>query len=312
MARAYGSRAELLLAYESTYGTAPASGFRRLPFASTTLGRDQGLIENELLGYGRDPLAPSRDVINVDGDVVIPVDADGIGYWLKGLLGNPVTTGTTPKVHTFQSGAVTLPSMAIEKNMPDLPRFEMFSGLRANSMSFTMQRSGNLQATVSLIGRGMVPAATTQAGSPTDITLARFNQFQGSILRDSVALGNIVSADFTYTNNLDRVETIRADGQLEDAEPTIAGLTGTITARLADETLLAQALSGAPCALQFGWTLSASQSLIITAHAVYLPHPRTSIPGPNGLQVEFAWQAAKAASPARMMTAVLTNSVASY
>lgn len=312
MARPRGANAELLLAFESTYGTPPASGYSRVPFASTTLGKDQPLIENELLGYGRDPLAPSRDVITVDGDVVIPVDTDALGFWLKGLLGAPTTTGTTPKVHTFQSGTANLPSLAIEKNMPDMPRFEMYSGLRVNSMAFNMRRSGNLQATVSMIGRGMVPDTESNAGTPANVTVTRFNHFQGSIQRDGTALGSIVSVDFTYTNNLDRVETIRADGLLEDADPSIAGLSGTITARLADDTLLAQALSGAPCELQFGWTLSASQSLLVTAHAVYLPHPRTPIPGPNGIQVEFAFQAARAASPARMLTAVLTNSVASY
>lgn len=314
MARAYGSRAQMALAFESTYGTAPASGFFKVPFASTSLGQDQGLIDNELLGYGRDPLAPSRDVINADGDMVIPVDANAIGHWLKALLGAPVTTGTTPKVHTFVSGGLTLPSLSIEKGLPEVPRFEMFSGVRVDRMAFNQERGKgkNLQCTASLIAQGMTPNTATQAGTPTDIAVSRFSHFQGSIKRDGVSLGNIISTSMTYSNNLDRVETIRADGKIEAADPTIAACSGNIVARLADTTLLDQATNGTACSLEFAWTASASLSLVLTVHSVFLPQPRIEIPGPKGIEVTFDWQGALAASPARMLTAVLTNAVASY
>ena len=46
-----------------------------MPFASTTLGAEQPLLNSELLGYGRDPLAPIKDAVTADGDVVVPLDA---------------------------------------------------------------------------------------------------------------------------------------------------------------------------------------------------------------------------------------------
>lgn len=75
MARAQGARALMALAFETTYGTPPASGFTRMPFASTSLGAEQPLLNSELLGYGRDPLAPIKDAVTADGDVVVPIDA---------------------------------------------------------------------------------------------------------------------------------------------------------------------------------------------------------------------------------------------
>ena len=51
---------------------------------------------------------------------------------------------------------------------------------------------------------------------------------------------------------------------------------------------------------------------VVTAHAVYLPIPRVEIAGPQGVQASFDWQAAKAASPARMCTATLVNTVTGY
>ena len=55
MARAMGARAQMLMAYEATYGTAPATVFFKMPFARSTLGTEQPLLNSELLGYGRDP-----------------------------------------------------------------------------------------------------------------------------------------------------------------------------------------------------------------------------------------------------------------
>ena len=58
MARVQGARAQMALAYEMVYGTPPVSGFRLMPCTRATLGAEQPLLESELLGYGRDPLAP--------------------------------------------------------------------------------------------------------------------------------------------------------------------------------------------------------------------------------------------------------------
>jgi hypothetical protein len=77
MARAQGARAQMALAFETTYGTPPASGFTRMPFASATLGAEQPLLNSELLGYGRDPLPPIKDAVTADGNVVVPIDAQG-------------------------------------------------------------------------------------------------------------------------------------------------------------------------------------------------------------------------------------------
>jgi hypothetical protein len=422
MARQTGARAQAALVFESTYGTAPGSGYRRVPFATTSLGAERPLLDNEMLGFGRDPLAPQRDAITVDGDFVIPMDLENIGLWLKAAFGQPVTaaavaatgsitfsaqptvnstvtingivftfvasgaTGTQSNIggtltltlsnlatvlnasvngsvtpvtyssnatqllfthdtlghggnaftiaastspasfgtvsaatltggantHTFQSGAWTLPSMAIEVQMPEVPRFAMYTGVMVNQLQWSMQRSGLLSATVGLMGQAEAVAAATAAGALTALNYTRFGHFNGSILRDSVALATIVSADITYSNNLDPVSVIRADGNVDGLDPMVASLGGQLVARFADTTLFTQAIAGTPCRLDFSYSLSASASLLVTAHAVYLPQPKAPIEGPGGVQATFDWQAALAVSPARMATVVLTNGVASY
>jgi len=312
MARAQGARAQMALAFETTYGTPPASGFTRLPFASTTLGSEQPLLNSELLGYGRDPLAPIKDAVTADGNVVVPVDAQAFGFWLKAAFGQPVTAGTDPYTHEFRSGGWTLPSLSIETGMPEIPRFAMYSGCVLDTLSWQMQRSGLLTASASLVAQGESIAAASTAGTLADLSLQRFGHFNGSITRNGSSLGNIVSAEITYANALDRVETIRSDGRIDGADPSIAALTGRVEVRFGDQVLVNQAINGDPCALEFAYLLPSGESLTLTAHAVYLPRPRIEIAGPQGVQATFDWQAARDSTLGRMCTVILINGIEEY
>ena len=311
MARAYGANTQLLGKFETVYGTPPTGNYIKFPFVSSDLGSEQGLIASDLLGQGRDPSQPIRDVIRVEGNVVVPVDLRNFGHWLKALLGAPTTTGTGPYTHTFASGAASLPSIALEVGMLDVPIFFTEAGVRVNSAQLSFSRSGAANATLNCIAQGETDAGVTGGGTPTTATLTRFNQFQASIKKDGVQLGNVTGAQLTYSNNLERIETIRSDGKIDGADPTIAGLTGSIDVRFADTTLIDAATNNTPVILEFGYVIDASRSLIFTAHQVYLPKPKLSITGPGGVQASFNWQAAKP-DAGQMLTVTLTNDVEDY
>jgi len=303
----------MALAFETTYGTPPASGFTRMPFASATLGAEQPLLNSELLGYGRDPLPPIKDAVTADGDVVVPIDAEAFGFWLKAAFGEPSTTGTAPSpfTHEFQSGSWTLPSMSIETGMPEVPRYAMYSGCVLDQITWQMQRSGLLTATASLVAQGESTNTASAAGTLSELALKRFGHFNGAITRNGTALGNVVSAEITYANNLDRIETIRADGRIDGADPSIAALTGRIEVRFADQTLVDQAINGDPCAMEFAYVLPSGESFTFAVHAVYLPRPRVEISGPQGVQATFDWQAARDGAIG-MCTATLINDIEEY
>lgn len=312
MARAYGANASLLAAFEPTYGTTPTGDFGKIPFVSTTLGSEQGLIANDLIGLGRDPSAPIRDVIKVEGDIVIPIDLRNIGMWLKALLGSPVSLGDTAHTHTFVSGNSGLPSLSLETGLPDIPAYFLASGVMANSLQVKFARSGAADATLGLIAQGEVKRTASADVTPTTLPITRFNQFQGSIKKNGQALGNVVAAQLTYSNNLARIETIRSDGKIEGADPTVASLTGNLEVRFADTELIDAATNNTPLELTFSYVIDVTKSLTFIAHEVYLPKPKLSISGPGGIQATFDWQAAKNTAAGHMLTVQLVNDVVAY
>ena len=92
--------------------------------------------------------------MTADGDVVVPIDAEAFGFWLKAAFGEPTTSGAGPWTHEFRSGGWTLPSLSIETAMPEVPRFAMYSGCVLDQLSWQLQRSGLLTATARLVAQG--------------------------------------------------------------------------------------------------------------------------------------------------------------
>jgi hypothetical protein len=229
----------------------------------------------------------------------------------KGTVSGETLTGGA-NTHTFHSGAVDLPSMGIEIGMPEIPTYGMNYGVLGNTMKVSLARSGLLNATLGLIAQGEAEGPTSAAVDPTELAVERLPQFSGAVKRNGVALGNVVSAEWMYSNDLEKAENIREDGRIDGADAGDVGMTGQVVLRFAERTFLDQATSGEPCELSFGHAINPSKSLLVTAHAVYLPRTKKPITGPKGVQATFSWQAAKDLDLGRSVTVVLTNDVAAY
>lgn len=308
MARAYGSSATLLLKRETAYGQAASGDYIRMPFNRCTLGSEQGLIDDPVLGQGRDPLAPLQDVINDEGEVVVPMDPRYLGIWLTGLFGDPVTTdnGDGTFAHVFASGSDALPSYTVEVGMPQVPAFFQHTGVVLGSIALEFQRSGAAAATLGVIAQGEVRNDTSQGGTPTSLAFTRISQFQGSITRGGNPIGNLTGGSLNYSNNLEKIETIRSDGKIDGADPTVAALTGRIDVRFSNTTLIDLAANGTPVDLTFGYTVG-DASVMFAAHEVYLPKPKLAVDGPGGVQASFDFQGARNETAGRMLDVTLTN-----
>jgi len=294
-----------------TYGQVPATGFFRLPFVSHGLGEEQPLIEDDQLGFGREGLDPTYDVITNDGDLTVPVDLRGFGFWLRQTFGPPTTTATGDKFsHVFKSGTDALPSTSIEISQPEEPSHSVHYGAVVNTLKIAMTRSGMLNAVLSMIAQGETnPSADSVAGVPSVLRGPRFAQATGSIMVDGAVAGDIVSADLAYSNALDKVEVIRDDGRIGGVDPGKAMTNGSLVVRGLRGPLAVKSRTKVAAAIQAGW-VQADGTLTFAMPRIFLPRVKRPISGPKGLQSTFNFQASGA--EAAQLTVTLVNDVASY
>ncbi|PZP83841.1 MAG: hypothetical protein DI582_10215 [Azospirillum brasilense] len=422
MARSYGSSSTLLALKEPAYGTPPSGDFEKYAFVSSDVSAEQPLLASDLLGQGREPRAPFRDVITDTGNLVVPVECRDFGRWLEFLLGAPTSSAnaangnivftanpsnghtitlngvawsfvnTTPTgnqteiqgslgatlselvsnlnasvvsglsvatystnattltvthdtagatgnsytlasnnangvvsgahlsgggyTHIYESGAAALPSFALEVGHANVPAYFLHTGCLLGSMAFNFQRSGAANATLNVIAQGETRYGSSQGGTPTRRAFKPFSQFNGAITRNGVALANVTAAQFTYSNGLETIPTLRNDALIEGVDPTILSATGSIDVRFADTTLIDDAINDTPIELELAYRLGGLEgdhfSLVWTFHEVYLPRPRVPISGPGGVQTTFNWQAVFSELLEKSVTVTLKNDVASY
>ena len=316
--RARGANTKAVFAFEAagTPGTipAPSAAWRGFPLVTHNLGEERPLLADDTLGQGREIQDPTQDVATNVGDLVIPVDVRNFGYWLRLFFGAPTTTGTAGAGydHVFTSGAASLPSASIEFGQPDVPSYSTQYGARGDKLKIGLARSGKLNATASLICQGETDIDVVSDGgnAPTAaLPLLRFPQATGSIIYDGQQLGSVVGADFTYSNELEAIETIKADGRIEDADPGQCMFTGSLTVLFKDTALVALARANTPKQVSFGWTVG-SNSLIFTAPRIFLPPVKRPVTGPKGIQQAFNFQGSGAGG--HILTATLHNDVSGY
>ena len=325
MARAHGYRGKLLMALEGalTYGTLPAAGeFHQLPFVSADLGGEQGLEEDDTLGLGRDPQAPTYDLLKVSGQIVVPLDLRYIGFWLQAAMG--VVTPADSYSHTWVSGGRAvgggnpLRSVAIELQFPEVPAYFRYTGVMVESFQLSVSRSGKPQLTLQVVGQNEAKATSSIDATPIDsIVQTRFHKFNGKVQQNDGGgmddLSNLVSADMAFANGLATVDTVRADALTEGIDATRCKLSGNLVARFGDTILLDYAAGQTAVPLAYVFTQGTS-SLTLTARAAYLPKAKRSLSGPGGVEATYAWQGAKssAGSNNEMLQVVLVNDVVSY
>ena len=317
--RALGADVQMLGAFESTYGTPPdgtAGGvYTQLLFRDSTLGSVKPLGYDPLLGQGRDAQDPFYEAVTDDGDITVPIDVRGIGWWLRGLFGAPTTTGTGPYTHVYTSGG-DLPSAALDLGHVKLttPRFELHQGVKFGGAAFDMARTGPANMTINCIAQGETNPASPADASPTSYSLTRFNRSRGTMKIGGGQIANVTGGRLSFSNNLDPVETIRADGLIEGVDEGEATGDGTITVRYGTDTTISDAVSAeTPVVLQYEFTAATGgHKITFDLPRVFLPKQKGEVRGPAGIERSYEWRAAKDSVAGHLLQVTLVNDVASY
>lgn len=317
MADQPGASAKVNLRKETAYGTSTGTAYFNLPFYSFGLAQEQPLITPTVLGVStnRDPGDPIKDVVTVSGPVEVPVDANNLGFWLAMLLGAPTTTGTATATHVFKSGGTALTSHQLEQEHPSVPNYGLNVGCFAGGMSATFRPSGEVRARFDMVGQGASNATTAVRGTATSTSLAYapFGAFQLSVQRNGADLARVAEATLNFSNTLEPIRTIRADGKVDGFIPGVTNIGVELTTYFNDTTLLTQAVNGTSCSLAIrGGTATAAQYFELFMGRMFLPVPKIVTPGPQGIRAVFSMQGSFHAADAAALKATLINQVAAY
>lgn len=313
MAQARGRRSYTLIDFETTFGTDPASPNGILvPFNTNSIKASQNLTEDNTIRNRRDPAMPNRGNVDVTGDVVIPVDQIAIGYWLKAMFGNPVTTGTGLYTHKYTLGD-TQPSMVIEKGFTDIGVYEKFNGCKVSRFSIEVGGDGELTATVGIMGAKHSLEDTAYDSSATELTLTKFNQFQASIKEGGTAIAIVTRCSLEIDFGLDGDQyVIGSQGTREDIPEGLAQASGSLTALFKDSTLLDKAIAGTETSLEISFT-DGTNSLKFLLPEIMFERTSPTIDGPAGVRVELPFRNYyENATEGSSIVVELSNSHASY
>lgn len=262
------------------------------------------------------PAAP--DVERAGIRVVWPMDLVQLGYVLAEMFGGPVTTGGGPYVHTFSSGTAVLPSRTIERKLAT-GQFDGAIGLVGRSLQIPIGSDrGYTRVNADYFARSMPKQyASSIAGAPTALSLAsRVPRAVGTIKRDGVALGSILSGDLTLTNQLGE-DSYHGSPLIDDVQLEGRSVALNLTGRFKGAALrdLGELANGAYLPgvqdIELEWSLSASLKLTITVRNVRFAKTSPTTSGPGRLDIGLKGRAEVGAASS-MVTAVLTNGHTAY
>ena len=133
MARAQGARAQMALAFETDLRhAARGAASRSMPFASTTLGAEQPLLNSELSGLW--PRPAGADQGRGDGGWRCRRAARRRGFRLLAEGGFRCTDRPRVRIGPWtamsfsRASWTSCPAISIETGMPEVPRYAMYSG----------------------------------------------------------------------------------------------------------------------------------------------------------------------------------------
>lgn len=316
MTQARGFFKKMNLIWEDTYGTTPsiASGeMISLPFNDESLGSEEEMINPQTITGTRYGVEPAFGNISVQGAVTVPLDVRNFGYWLKMILGAPTSTGSGTYTHVFEP-ETTIPSASVEIGYDDITVYRPFTGIKANSMSLSFQKSIELVANIDLMGKNEGDAAESSiAVSPKTLVFDRFNAKGVSLKKGGDAITTVRKVDLTVGNDLATdIFCIDGTGFRNSLPETNFVVQGSIEVLFENSTIYNEAVNGTETSLQITLA-SGTNSLVLDIYELKFPRkpPTSSGSAPVFLELPFIayYQDNAQGVPFR---ATLINNVATY
>jgi hypothetical protein len=305
--------------FETSLGVSPAvKAGKTLPFITNQLNSKQTLNKSKVISGMRSDSQPSYGNTDVSGTVTTSIDLGSIGYWLKSVVGNPVTTENTAGAagdytHVFKVGS-SLPSMVIER-LVGSTRF-LYNGCKADTFKVSVGGDAEIEAQLDYVGCKSTVGTTAYDDAAAVISQTdKLNQFLAAIkIGGAAATGVIKSGDFTLNNNLDKsCYTVGDQGFRSQIAEGLAQASGSFKTLFNDTSLMDYGLDHVTTSLEISWSISATKSLSFLFPEVNFSRSDALITGPGGVELDLSWDAFfNTDANGSIVVVTLNNQVASY
>lgn len=316
MTQARGINSRVLIDFEQSFGVAPAApNGIQMPYNSVSISSKQGQIETATITGNRAATEPGIGNITVDGDVVVPVDLNAFGYWLKAAFGAPTTTGASaPYTHKFKPG-MTQPTILLEKSFVDINEYWVSSGLKVSSMDIDFTAGeGEAITTFGFMGKNEVNNATTYDATPVIPVLKRLNNSDISIVENGIVVGNITKGKLTVNFGLDGNQyVIGGGGTRGDIPEGQIKVNGNLTVFFDGTALMDKAIASTKTDLKIKFTSADGEYLEFVLPEVKFERQTPGISGSAGIVVDLNFSSFYAANAEKSNIIInLKNSIVSY
>lgn len=228
-----GSSSKVRVKEEVEFGKSENTGFDSIAFNENGISYSRNQIDSDTIRSTRQPSEPLSGNSEVTGSVVLPVDQDAFGFFLKMLTGNvETTTDFVPgkNLHKFTISDACLPSFQLEHSFTGSDVTYKAIGLKAGSLSLEVGGEGELIGTVDVMGKDQYKT-TIQSDAPSGLYSIDYN----------INTKNITLVDATGFNAGDSVTLkVKVSDVAGDkaAESTTIDVTATEGSNFASEDLI--------------------------------------------------------------------------
>jgi hypothetical protein len=316
MGQILGSKSALILDFETTYKTDPASPVGLLmPYNKfNVVGKVEKKQRNTIRGTRNAP-KPYDGNLSVGGSIEVPVDYSAFAYWLKACFGVPTTTGSGPYVHTYKV-ADAMPSFLTELKYADntgVLQYVKRNGHKISSWGMNINSDGSeLVSTFDTIGATETFSATPYDASPTTFTDDAFQNSHVTLEEGGVST-TVNSLDFKIDFGLINNKFVVGGGNSIASLPEgMVQVSGNLSAIFENMTLLNKAINNTESSIVITLT-SGTNILEIAFNELEFELNSPGIDGPQGVDITlpfFGFQDDDAA--ASIATITLTNDIESY
>lgn len=289
-----GAKTQTNIVFEDEYGKLPENAATRtinMPFNSNNVASSQNSTDPATIRGDRNPVEPIMGNIDINGDIVVPVDFTAMGFWLAAAIGIPESTliSEGKYQHIFKVGD-GLPSFTIEKAFPGIGQYVQSHGCKVSKTSFSFGGDGELTATVSIMGANEEILHAAMGNDVIAPDFDRANNFQCEIKIGDQTEGKATSLSLDIDNGLDGdTYTIGSHGFRSAICDGLAKVSGTMEAFFKDSTYLEMAEKSEKTKLEIIIKMNEDMQLSILLPEIKFARTSPGIDGPAGIKQSLSF-----------------------